>query len=122
METASVVAALSALAQDKRLAIFKLLVRTGPEGLSAGVIARDVGVAASTLSHHLALLEQARLVRSKSAWPQRFLSQRCRRHPDTPFVPGRGLLRRTAGTVRRTPQSGARQRGAVIFAPTVPPL
>lgn len=64
METASVVAALSALAQDKRLAIFRLLVRTGPEGLSAGVIARDVGVAASTLSHHLALLEQARLVRS----------------------------------------------------------
>ncbi|MCR9071183.1 MAG: metalloregulator ArsR/SmtB family transcription factor [Alphaproteobacteria bacterium] len=64
METANVVAALSALAQETRLAIFRLLVRTGPGGLPAGVIAKEVGVVASTLSHHLALLEQARLVRS----------------------------------------------------------
>ncbi|MEQ8585798.1 MAG: metalloregulator ArsR/SmtB family transcription factor [Thalassobaculaceae bacterium] len=64
METANVVAALSALAQETRLAIFRLLVRTGPEGLSAGAISRNVGVVASTLSHHLGLLEQARLIRS----------------------------------------------------------
>ena len=64
METTKVVAALSALAQDTRLGIFRLLVRTGPSGLSAGLIAKEMGVVASTLSHHLGLLEQAELVQS----------------------------------------------------------
>lgn len=64
METANAAAALSALAQETRLSIFRLLVRSGPEGLSAGAISRNVGVVASTLSHHLGLLEQARLIRS----------------------------------------------------------
>ncbi|SDG05000.1 MULTISPECIES: ArsR/SmtB family transcription factor [Thalassobaculum] len=64
MEPRKVVAALSALAQETRLGIFRLLVRAGPAGLSAGVIARELGVVASTLSHHLGLLEQAELVRS----------------------------------------------------------
>lgn len=64
METVHVVAALSALAQETRLGIFKLLVRSGPAGLPAGSIAKELGVVASTLSHHLSLLEQAGLVRS----------------------------------------------------------
>jgi len=64
METSHVVAALSALAQETRLGIFKLLVQTGPSGMSAGGIAKELGVVASTLSHHLGLLEQAGLIRS----------------------------------------------------------
>ncbi|WP_420564873.1 ArsR/SmtB family transcription factor [Thalassobaculum sp.] len=64
MESRKIVSALSALAQETRLGIFQLLVRAGPAGLSAGVIARELGVVASTLSHHLGLLEQAELVRS----------------------------------------------------------
>lgn len=64
MEPRKIIAALSALAQETRLGIFRLLVKAGPSGMSAGVIARELGVVASTLSHHLGLLEQAELVRS----------------------------------------------------------
>lgn len=64
MEPTKIVAALSALAQETRLGAFRLLVRSGPAGMSAGAIARELGVVASTLSHHLGLLEQAELVRS----------------------------------------------------------
>lgn len=64
METSRVVAALSALAQETRLSVFRLLVRAGPVGLPAGSISKELGVVASTLSHHLGLLEQAGLVRS----------------------------------------------------------
>lgn len=56
-------AALAALAQETRLAVFRLLVRAGPAGLPAGAVARTLGVQPSTLSHHLAELEHARLVR-----------------------------------------------------------
>ena len=48
------VAALSALAQDTRLALFRLLVERGPEGHPAGVIAERLAVPASSLSFHLA--------------------------------------------------------------------
>ena len=64
MENAQVVAALSALAQETRLGIFRLMIQTGPSGMSAGRIAKELGVVASTLSHHLGLLEQAGLIRS----------------------------------------------------------
>lgn len=64
METRKAVEALAALAQETRLTVFRLLVRRGPEGLSAGDIAAVAGVAASTLSHHLAALERAGLLRS----------------------------------------------------------
>lgn len=56
--------ALAALAQEHRLAVFRLLVAQGPKGLSAGAIAQDVGLPPSTLSHHLAHLERAKLLRS----------------------------------------------------------
>lgn len=59
--------ALSALAQETRLAVFRLLVRQGPVGLAAGVIARKLHVAPSTLSAHLAQLVRARLVPSQRA-------------------------------------------------------
>ena len=64
METIDAVAALSALAHEHRLAVFRLLIREGANGLAAGAIAERIGVPPSTLSHHLAHLERARLVRS----------------------------------------------------------
>ena len=64
METRDAVEALSALAQEHRLAVFRLLVREGPNGLPAGEIAERVAVPPSTLSHHLAHLERAGLLRS----------------------------------------------------------
>jgi len=62
MESKDAVAALAALAHDTRLALFRLLVRAGEGGMAAGEIAGELGVAPSTLSHHLALLEQAGLI------------------------------------------------------------
>jgi hypothetical protein len=56
---------LSALAQGHRLAVFRLLVTAGPEGLPAGGIAQEVGVRPNTLSAHLAILGHAGLVQSR---------------------------------------------------------
>ncbi len=65
METTAALARLSALAQETRLALFRRLVRRGPEGLAAGAIAEALGVPAPTLSFHLAALERAGLVTSR---------------------------------------------------------
>lgn len=65
MESTAAVNALSALAQDSRLAIFRLLVAAGPAGLPAGSIAGALGVPAPTLSFHLAQLSRAGLVSSR---------------------------------------------------------
>jgi len=62
METNRAIAALSALAQPSRLAVFRLLVQTGPEGKAAGEIARALDLPPSTLSSHLSLLEGAGLL------------------------------------------------------------
>lgn len=64
METNQAITALAALAQDTRLAVFRTLVRAGPNGLAAGEIADAVGVPASTLSFHLKELDRAGLLRS----------------------------------------------------------
>jgi ArsR family transcriptional regulator len=56
------IAALGALAQETRLALFRLLVACGPAGLPAGVIAERLGVQPSSLSFHLAQLVHARLI------------------------------------------------------------
>ncbi|GIX18880.1 ArsR/SmtB family transcription factor [Erythrobacter cryptus] len=58
------VEALAALAHETRLAVFRLLVQAGPDGLVAGAIAARCGVPPSTMSHHLATLERAGLVQS----------------------------------------------------------
>lgn len=55
----------AALAQENRLAIFRLLMQEGPDGLSAGTIAEILQVAPATLSFHLGQLENAGLVRSR---------------------------------------------------------
>jgi ArsR family transcriptional regulator len=56
--------ALLALAQETRLAAYRLLVCIGPVGLSSGEIALALKVAPSTMSRHLAQLERANLVHS----------------------------------------------------------
>ena len=62
MDTGQAIGALGALAQETRLAIFRLLVRSGPSGLPAGAIADALNVPASSLSFHLAQLSHAGLV------------------------------------------------------------
>jgi ArsR family transcriptional regulator len=66
METKNAVAALAALAQDTRLAIFRLLVQAGAAGQTAGAIAERLDVPATTLSFHLKELATADLVVSES--------------------------------------------------------
>jgi DNA-binding transcriptional ArsR family regulator len=56
-------AALAALGQPTRLAIFRLLVRKEPRGLSAGALAEAVGCPHNTLSTHIAILARAGLVK-----------------------------------------------------------
>lgn len=53
---------LAALGHDARLGIFRLLVRAGEEGLSVGEIGGHLGLAPSTLAHHLRALVEAGLV------------------------------------------------------------
>lgn len=62
MEKNTAIAALSALAQETRLEIFRLLVSVGREGLPAGQIAERFRLAGPTLSFHLNQLRQAGLV------------------------------------------------------------
>jgi len=65
MEPAAAVEALSALAHPGRLAVFRLLVRAGAAGLSAGDVARGVGALPNTLSANLTILGHAQLVQSR---------------------------------------------------------
>ena len=62
MESAHAVAALGALAQENRLAVFRLLVQAGADGLPAGQIAERMAIPNSSLSFHLAQLHRAGLV------------------------------------------------------------
>ena len=65
MESEAALAALGALAQESRLNVFRLLVRHGPDGMSAGDIARALQVPANTMSSHLAILSRAGLIASR---------------------------------------------------------
>jgi ArsR family transcriptional regulator, arsenate/arsenite/antimonite-responsive transcriptional repressor len=65
METTAAVSALSALAHEGRLEIFRLLVRAGSPGMAAGDIARATGVLPNTLSSNLNILSAAGLVASR---------------------------------------------------------
>jgi DNA-binding transcriptional ArsR family regulator len=62
MEKTAAVAALSALAQDNRLDVFRLLVRAGPDGMAAGEIAEALDLAPNTLTFHFDRLRMAGLV------------------------------------------------------------
>lgn len=61
-DSARVVRALGALAQEHRLAAYRQLVQAGPEGMAAGALAQRLGLAASSLSFHLAQLVHADLI------------------------------------------------------------
>jgi len=65
METLIATRALSALGHERRLSIFRFLVQAGPEGVSAGEIARRLGIIQNTLSSSLAVLSNAGLVTSR---------------------------------------------------------
>ncbi len=63
MKQTDVVKALDALAQESRLAIYRMLVKS-PDGLNAGSIATKLGISPPTMSHHLEQLSNAGLVES----------------------------------------------------------
>ena len=62
MKASSAIKALGALAQEHRLALFRLLVQAGEQGMPAGAIADALGVPNSSLSFHLAQLKNAGLI------------------------------------------------------------
>jgi len=65
VEHNQIIDALSALAHDMRLKVFRLLVEAGPEGLAAGSIGETLELAPATLSFHLAHLARAGLARGR---------------------------------------------------------
>ena len=65
MNSEDAVATLSALAQEHRLALFRLLVQAGDEGLAAGSLAEALGIPNSSLSFHLAHLARAGIIDQK---------------------------------------------------------
>jgi ArsR family transcriptional regulator len=67
MNGKDVVRALAALAQESRLAVFRLLVRRGPEGYPAGEISERLDIPGPTLSFHLKELTQAGLISRRKA-------------------------------------------------------
>src|SRR6201987_5525383 len=72
MEKMDAVAALSALAQDNRLDVFRLLVQAGPEGMPAGAVAAALDLAPNTLTFHFDRLRTARLVTVRPDGRSRF--------------------------------------------------
>ncbi len=65
METIDAIVALAALAQDSRLAVFRLLVQAGAAGMAAGKISESASIPPSSLSFHLTELAHAGMVRSR---------------------------------------------------------
>jgi DNA-binding transcriptional ArsR family regulator len=64
MNNAQATDAFSALSHETRLTVFKLLLKEGEQGLSAGVIARQLDVQPSTLTPHLHILKRSGLLQS----------------------------------------------------------
>ena len=65
MESPAAIAALSALAQEHRLALFRLLVVAGEEGMAAGALAEALAIPNSSLSFHLAQLLRCGLIQQE---------------------------------------------------------
>lgn len=64
MDQDHAIEAFASLAQDSRLAIYRLLVRKEPDGLPVGEISRQLNIVPSTLSGHLGVLKRAGLLKS----------------------------------------------------------
>src|SRR5580700_150067 len=62
MKTAAAIEALGGLAHEHRLAVYRLLMQRGPEGLPAGAIGQRVGLLPSSLTFHLQTLQRAGLL------------------------------------------------------------
>ncbi len=84
MDAKQVIAALGALAHDTRLAVFRMLVQRGPDGLSAGTIAEALDMPPSSLTFHLQQLTQAGLITQRRVSRQIFYA--------TDFAVMNGLL------------------------------
>jgi DNA-binding transcriptional ArsR family regulator len=65
MQGNEAVVALGALAQEHRLALFRLLVQAGANGMPAGAVAEALGIPNSSLSFHLAQLRRAGLAKQE---------------------------------------------------------
>jgi len=65
MESKNMITALAALAQESRLAVFRLLVQVGPDGMAASKIGEQLSISPSSLSFHLKELSHAQLVSSR---------------------------------------------------------
>ena len=65
MQSIDVVVGLSALAQESRLALFRLLVKRGPEGFTPSQLADTLDVPGPTLSFHLKELQRAGLIKAR---------------------------------------------------------
>lgn len=74
VKSTEIVRSLAALAHESRLAVFRILVKRGPEGFTPSELAAQLGVSASTLSFHLKELQSAGLVSARRA--SRFLFYR----------------------------------------------
>jgi DNA-binding transcriptional ArsR family regulator len=120
MEITQAVNALGALAQETRLAIFRLLVQAGPEGLPAGRIAEALAVSPATLSFHLKELSHAGLAHARPtgrfviysadfeqmAALMSFLTRNCcRGMPDACLQVVETALSRCAAPVKSKPRS-----------------
>ena len=106
MKSDTVVAALSALAQEHRLAAFRRLVQAGPGGLAAGTIAEALGIPNSTLSFHLAQLSHAGLIRQE------------RRHRSIIYSADYEAMNRLVGYLMENCCAGAGCAGANPLNPT----
>ena len=74
MKASEVIGSLGALAHQHRLAIYRLLIKRGPEGLPAGVIGGKVGLGPSSLTFHLQALNRAGLIKQTREGRQLFYS------------------------------------------------
>ena len=100
MEPQGAVAALGALAHDTRLAVYRLLVQRGPDGLSAGLIAQALALPPSSLTFHLQQLTPCRADHPAATEPTADLCRRFRGDERADGLPDRKLLRRRGSALR----------------------
>jgi DNA-binding transcriptional ArsR family regulator len=76
MDSTAIVSAFNALAHERRLQVFRLLVQAGPEGLTAGTLSGQLDISPSALSFHLKDLVRADLILPRHEGRQIFYSAR----------------------------------------------
>ena len=100
MDKEDAVDVLAALAHEGRLAVFRLLVKAGPDGLAAGDIARKLGTAPNTMSAQLLVLSNAGLVHARRDGRSIIYAVDFEHMGGAAAFPHRGLLRRPPGNLR----------------------